>query len=66
MVREPDHLVFLPEDKFVHGDRAGQAGSTRFHTRAGLGAGRRFGARVETAFVLIAQWNPRGGIDFQD
>jgi hypothetical protein len=66
MVREPHHLVFLPEDKFVLGYRAGQAGSTRFHTRADLGAGRRFGARVETAFVLIAHRSPRGGENFED
>jgi hypothetical protein len=66
VVGEPDHLVFLPEDKFIHSYRTGLAGSARLHTGASLGAGRRFGARVETAFVLIAQRNPRGGVEFED
>ena len=50
----PDHLVFLPEDKFVHNRQAGRADSTRLLAWVVRGLMRRLDTQVETMLVLIA------------
>ena len=55
LVRGPDHLVFLAEDKFVHSHHARLADSARRLPRAVLGVVVRLEAQVVTLFVLVAQ-----------
>ena len=63
-VRGPDHLVFLPEDKFVNSRQARWADSTRLSPRSALGVVIRLEAKVETVFVLLAQSAKGGGVEF--
>jgi hypothetical protein len=63
-VEGPDHLVFLPEDKFVHSRQARRADSSRFPQHSTLGVVVRFEAKSETVFVLIAQTARGCGAEF--
>jgi hypothetical protein len=51
----PDHLVFLPEDKFIHSRQACRADSSRFPQHSTLGVVVRLEAKLITVFGLKAQ-----------
>ena len=63
--REPDHLVFLAEDKSVHSRQPTRAKSTQVLARAVLGVARWLGDRGEIVFVLITERGPGGGIELK-
>jgi hypothetical protein len=60
----PDHLVFLPEDKFVNNRRARWADSSRVPQHSTLGVVVRLEAKFESVFVLMAQTAQGGGVEF--
>jgi hypothetical protein len=60
----PDHLVFLPEDKFVHDCQSRWADLNRLPPYSTLGVVVRLEAKVEAVFVLTPQSGQGGGVEF--
>ncbi len=60
----PDHIVFLPEDKFTHGRQARRADVTLPPTHLTLGVVVSLKAKLETVLVWMTQSAHGKGVEF--
>jgi hypothetical protein len=64
LVGGPDHLVFLPEDKFTHSPRVQCADSIQLAARAILTVVVSLEAKLEAVLVFFHLWSPDSGEEF--